>query len=224
MRPGADEDVTRCRRIANADDLELPSGHRVADRLDPDEAMRADPLEQALQVRQSIGFHARNMQARRGHGHAQLHPVTGQTIRRHGPPRLPVVGDRNRLQLAGDRTGLAVPHVVQIAELERERRARASVQHEMHVTGSAVRRRAFVVVNQIDSDDVADDLVPQRRAVLDAGVDELERGCRLLLGATRQRGFGQRADQRGVRRNGVSNHLSMHPLSGSCELRRRHQE
>ena len=114
---------------------------------------------------------------------------------------LPVVRDRDGLQLAGDRPRLAVPDVVQIAEFERELRAGPCVQEEMDVTGGAIRRRPLVVVEQVDPDDAVGDFIPERRRVLDAGVDEVEpraaidRGLALGLPACEERGRQQQDDQ-----------------------------
>ena len=120
------------------------------------------------------------MQALSGHGHMQLDTVTWETVGRHRSPRLPVLGNRDGLQLSGNRTWLTVPHVVQIAELERQRRAWTRVQHEMNMTGGAIRRRPLVVIDEIEANDIVDNLVPQRRAVLDAGVDENQPAGRRL--------------------------------------------
>ena len=140
--------------------------------------MRADRLEQTVQVRQPIGLDARDVEPRPGHRHA--------AAARGCPGRLSVgtvlhtFGRRPRCTTVfsspATEPGLAVPDVVEIAELERERRAWACVEHEMNVAGRAVRRGALVVVEEMEPDHVVDDLVPERRAVLDAGVDEVERG------------------------------------------------
>src|SRR5690242_19762437 len=136
--------------------------------------MRADGIEQTLEVRQSIGLHSRHIQLPSGHRYMQLYSVARQTVGWHCSPRLPVVGDCDRFQLSGDGTWLTVINVIEVAKLEGERRTWAGVQHEMNVPGGAIRRRALVIVDEIESDHVVDNLVPQRRPVLDAGVDVLE--------------------------------------------------
>ena len=44
----------------------------------------------------------------------------------------------------------------------------------MDVARGAIRRRPFVVVEKIDPDDVAVNVVPERRGVFETGVDEFQ--------------------------------------------------
>ena len=52
--------------------------------------------------------------------------------------------------------------------------AGTGVEQEVDVPGGAVRRGALVVVEQMDPDDAVGDVVPERRGVLEAGVDEVD--------------------------------------------------
>ena len=59
-------------------------------------------------------------------------------------------------------------------EFERELRPGTGVEQEVDVPGGAVRRGALVVVDQMNPDDAVGDVIPERRRVLDAGVDEVD--------------------------------------------------
>ena len=136
--------------------------------------MAADRFEQPVEVGQAVRLDARDVQLRPGHLDAQPDAVAREAFGGHRLPRLAVVGDRHGLQLAGDRARLPVPDVVQVPELERELGAGACVEPEVDVPRGAVRRGALVVVEQVDPDDAVGDVVPERRGVLEARVDELE--------------------------------------------------
>ena len=69
--------------------------------------------------------------------------------------------DRDGLQFSGDRAGLPVPDVVEIQELERQVCTGACMNPEMDVSRGAIGRCAFVVVQQMDPDDVVHDVVPE---------------------------------------------------------------
>src|SRR4051812_11924760 len=140
MGAGTDEHPVRRGGITDADDFELAAGGSLADRLDPYETMRADFVEQTIQVRQPIRLHSRDIETRPRHGDMQLHPITGKAVGRHRSPHFSIVRESDGLQLSGDRSGLTVPYIVEIAELECEGRARTRVYHEMNVTGRAIRR------------------------------------------------------------------------------------
>ena len=44
----------------------------------------------------------------------------------------------------------------------------------MNVPGGPVRRGALVVVDQMNPDDAVGDVIPERRGILDAGIDEVD--------------------------------------------------
>ena len=184
MRPGADEDPVGRRRIADPHDLEVATLRGLADRRDPCQRMTPDRFEQAGEIRQPVRFHARDVQRRAAHFDRQLDAVARQALGGHRLPDAAVVGDRHGLQLAGHGSRLPVPDVVQVQELERELRPGTGVEQEVDVAGGPVRRGALVVVDQMNPHDAVGDVIPERRRVLDAGVDEVQRGA-----AIRRRGL-----------------------------------
>ncbi len=178
--------------MADPDDLQTASLGRLADGSDLHEWAFRDRIQPMLQVGEAIGLDAGDVKLGAGHRDSQPHAVAGEPLQRDRLPRLPIRGDDGDLQLVRDRRLAAVPDVVQVPELQGERGARLRVDPEVEVARGAVRRGPLVVVEQVHEDGaVGRGLVPERRGVLETGVDVLEPGPRGWRGAV---GIGLPAD------------------------------
>ena len=75
----------------------------------------------------------------------------------------------------GDGAGAAVPDVVEIFEFEVEPGSGLRLKLEVKMTRGAIGGRTFVVVEKMDLNrSIGRDIVPERRSILEAGVDEFE--------------------------------------------------
>jgi len=175
MRPRADENTIWRARVADTDYFQFTALHGLSDGRDLHERIVADGRKEAVEVGETVWFDARNIESRARHLDDKPHAVFRQALRRDDPPVAAVFGDGNRFEFFRDRAGLAVPDVVEILELQRQLQAGPAVEQEMEMTGGAVGRVAFMVVKQMDQNrPVSGELVPKRRRVFDAGVNELQ--------------------------------------------------
>ncbi len=190
--------------VANLDDLQLPPAHRSADRRDGHTWILADGREQVIQVRQPVGLGPRDVESRTGHGDRETNPVSGEALHWQRRPLAAVGRDHHRLELAGDRSRLSIPDVVQIPELQREGGPGAAVQEDVNVPGRAIWRGPFVVVEQVNLDrPIGCELVPDGRRILEARVDVVEPrivpgirpGLALRLGGPPEYGCGEESGQ-----------------------------
>ena len=175
MRPRADENVMRCRRLANPDDLQLPALHRVPDRGDLHERVLADRVQPPLEVRQPIRLGPGDIELRTGHRHGQPHAIPRQRLERHRRPVTTILGNHREQDARRIRTADTIPDVEDVPELQIQRRSRAPLQLEMKMSGCAVGRLPLLIVQQVDHHGaVVIRLVPERRRVFEARIDILE--------------------------------------------------
>jgi hypothetical protein len=138
--PRPQEDAIRRAGVANPNDFQFASADGLPDGHDLHQPARADGFEQAVKVRQAVGFNPRDVELRASHVNGEPHAIARETLGRQRGPIPSVLRDHDGLQLPGDGTRLSVPDVVQIPELERELRAAPRMKQEMNVPGCAIRR------------------------------------------------------------------------------------
>src|SRR5690606_38183300 len=138
MRPRAHEHAKRGVFVPEAEYLERPALDGRADRGDSDAPVSAHALEQRVEIGQAIGLEAGDVQASAGQADGQADAAVADALGGNLGPRTSVRRDRHRAQLTGDRARLAVPDVVEIAELQGDARARPPDEREVDVTGSTV--------------------------------------------------------------------------------------
>ena len=156
-----------------------PAG-RLADRLDLHERVRAIDFEQPIEIRQAIRLDARDVQPRPGIVDAQLHAIAGETLGRHRLHTFP------SSEIATVFSSPATEPGWPFQTLSRLRNSSVSVEPGWRAAGnecvpprgSATRARGR---RGVDADDAVDDLVPERRGVLEARVDEAHCWRRRLL-------------------------------------------
>ena len=137
--------------------------------------MLPDRCEKLVEIGDPIGLNAHHVKAWPRHLDVEQHSLLIKHSRRDRLPCPSVLGDHQSVHFASHRCSSTVVNVVDILELERELRAHFAVKLKVNVPGSAIGRRSFVVVIQIDDDRAApDNLVPEGRGILEVSVDVLE--------------------------------------------------
>jgi hypothetical protein len=118
VRPGAKEYPERRLRIAYADDFQFTPLNGLADGGDLHKPIRADAGQELVEVGQAVRLDARDVEPRAGHLEVQPNAVFWQALYRNRLPGATVLRDDDGLQLTGNRSTDAVPHVVEIPEFE----------------------------------------------------------------------------------------------------------